>query len=594
MMSPFDFPIDEQFLLRKKRSLRRELLASNQTFLEKKIAILGGSTTAEAKDQLEIFLLSKGIKPQFYESEYNKYMEDLCFPNEALDGFKPDLIYIHTSFRNIGQFPSLNSSKEEFENILNAEFSRLKNIWSAASQKYNCPIIQNNFDLPAERLLGNLDCSHQGGKVYFINSLNLKMSEYAQEHNAFYIQDINYLSSQIGLGTWHNPSEWYSYKYAISLAATPHLAKSLSNIIGSIYGRAKKALILDLDNTCWGGVIGDDGANNISIGLETAVGEAHTALQSYAKALKQRGVVLAVCSKNEDEIARQGFKHPYSVLELDDFSAFKANWNRKDQNVVEISQELNLGIDSFVFIDDNPTERQIVRETLPSVGVPEVGSDIANYVQILDRNGYFEAISLSNDDMQRSQFYADNSKRTEAQASFQDYSSFLESLEMVASIGSFSDVYMERIAQLINKTNQFNLTTRRYTLEEVKSISQSPNHIHLYGRLADKFGDNGLVSVVLGTISESVLEIDLWLMSCRVLKRDMENAMFDSLIEQARSKGVSRITSRYLPTPKNMMVKDFYSSLGFKTLSKSEVETKYEYIVQDHQISNQFIKVHNE
>ena len=325
--------------------------------------------------------------------------------------------------------------------------------------------------------------------------------------------------------------------------------------------------MLDLDNTLWGGVIGDDGVDKIKIGRETPVAEAYTAFQEYCLSLQRRGILLAVCSKNNEEIARQGFEHPDSILKLEHFSAFKANWEPKHENILAIARELNLGVDSFVFVDDNPAERALVEAQIPSIAVPNVGSEVSQFAAIIEEGRYFEAISLSQEDLSRAALYRSNAERTSAEAKYANYGEYLDSLEMTAEIERFKPLYLERIAQLTNKTNQFNLTTRRYTLAEMEAIAQNPTYLGIYGKLSDRFGDNGLISIVLGRRENNLLHLDLWLMSCRVLKRDMEMAMLDAIAAHAKAMGVRELRGYYFPTKKNGMVSDHYEKLGFEQLS---------------------------
>jgi FkbH-like protein len=317
-------------------------------------------------------------------------------------------------------------------------------------------------------------------------------------------------------------------------------------------------------------VIGDDGVDRLVLGRETPLGEAYTAFQEYCLSLRARGVLLAVCSKNDDETARQGFAHPDSVLKLEHFSAFKANWESKHENILAIAEELNLGVDSFVFVDDNPAERALVEAQLPQVAVPDVGSDVAGYSSIIESYRYFEAASLGEEDLARANLYAENAQRATLSQTFSNYGEYLDSLEMTAEIDAFCTTYLERIAQLTNKSNQYNLTTRRYTLAEIDAASRNNQQIGLYGKLSDRFGENGLVSVVLGSIDDRRLYLDLWLMSCRVLKREMEVAMLDVMVARARARGLSELVGCYLPTAKNHMVADHYEKLGFSALSHNE------------------------
>ena len=591
-MTLLQYPLDVNEILRKKKSIKKSLLL-NDNFIEKNIAILGGSTTAEIKNILEIFLLQNEVKPNFYESEYNKFYEDALFGNDALDKFNPDIVYIHTTNQNIIKYPELQNNEEEVAALLNNEIQRYKSIWSSLA-RYDCAIIQNNFDYTVDRSLGNLDCYDIHGKTYFINQLNDKFSQKARVIKNLYINDINYISSYIGLKNWFDKSLWYQAKYALSLDSIPELAFNLSKIINSIFGNTKKCLVLDLDNTCWGGVIGDDGLDGIHIGVETAIGESYTAFQQYAKELKQRGVALAVCSKNSFKNAKEGFEHPESVLKFDDFASFKANWSPKHHSIVDIVKEINIGINSLVFIDDNPVERDIVSSQVPSVVVPNVGSDVIHFVDHIDKNGYFEPISLLVDDINRNEYYEDNKKRVKEQATFKSYDEFLSSLEMTADIKSFSSVYLDRVAQLTNKTNQFNLTTRRYTLGEIENIAASGNYINIYGKLTDKYGDNGLIAITIGSIKEKQCHIDLWLMSCRVLKRDMEFAMLDEVVKQCTEKGISEIIGYYYKSAKNSMVSDLYKKFGFVLSKTNNEDTIWRLNVSNYKNKNKFIGVSND
>lgn len=590
----FEIPIDPQQILRKKKSLKR-MLIQQDGMLKKRIAILGGSTTAEIRDILEIFLLEGGIEPEFYESEYNQYYQELAFDNEQLKRFAPDVIFIHTTGVNIQNFPSLKDTKEGVRKRLNDELAIYNYLWSRASTLYGCPIIQNNFENPFLRPLGNLDFSDYRGTTSYIRALNESIAAYAQEHPNFYVHDIHHLSAWLGLERWFNRKDWYSYKYALAFECIPAFAQNLSGIIKAIFGKTKKALVLDLDNTLWGGVIGDDGADQIKIGNDTALGEAHMELQTYLRQLSDRGILLTVSSKNDFQNAREGFNHPQTVLKFEDFAAFQANWEPKSENIKSIASQINIGIDSLVFIDDNPSERELVKQQVPEVTVPNLGDDIVKYAAILDHSSLFEPISISNEDLNRASYYEANATRIEMQSQFLDYGKYLDSLEMSAEILPFEPKNLDRIAQLTNKTNQFNLTTRRYTNAEIETIAQDPYMLGLSGQLKDKFGDNGLISVVIAAKREHLVKIDLWLMSCRVLKRDMELAMFDQLVTIARQEGATEIIGEYLPTKKNGMVADFYSRLGFELLKTLDAgETHWSYSISSNtRYLNSHIKVNN-
>ena len=424
-------------------------------------------------------------------------------------------------------------------------------------------IIQNNFDLPPLRPLGNLEAFESSGRVNFLMRLNAEFATYARKQSRFLINDILYLSAQVGLDAWQGHTYWYNFHMAVSPTATVYLAQNIAAIVKSVYGRSKKCLVLDLDNTLWGGVVGDDGVQNLILGRDHPVGEAFLDFQRYVKDLQRRGVILAVCSKNDIENAREGFSHPDSILKLDDFSAFKANWSPKPANIREIAAELNIGLDSIVFVDDNPAERALVADQLPEVASPEVGSSVARFAAILESERYFEMHQVVQDDLNRSAYYNSNAQRSAYQVGFVDYGEFLASLGMTAEIAPFSPVYLERITQLINKTNQFNLTTKRYTSAEVEAIARDLSFVTLYGRLADRFGDNGLVSALMGRVVNETLELDLWLMSCRVLNREMELAMFDALVELCQTQGIHKIEGVYIPSKKNNIVAMHYQNLGF-------------------------------
>lgn len=594
-MKELNYPFDADFILKKKKSLKKILLENSSKYIEKKIAILGGQTTQNIKLMLELFLLNYGIKPIFYESEYNQYYEDGFFPNEELEAFTPDIIYVCTCIRNINEFPVLSDDENAVEEKKMATISKFYGLWDAISQRYHCPIIQNNFEYPFFRLMGNKDASDYHGRVNFVTSLNLSFYEYAQDHDNFYICDVNYISASYGLEKWADPFYWHMYKYSVAVPAIPYLSFNVANIVKSIYGKNKKVLNLDLDNTLWGGVIGDDGADNIEIGQETSLAQTYSEFQQYIKLQKQLGVLLTVNSKNDERNALSGFERPDSVLTKDDFIKFKANWEPKSLNLSNTAAELNLLPESFVFVDDNPAEREIVSQQLNGVSVPEIDT-VEHYIQIIDKSGFFEVTALSEDDLKRNEMYQENAKRQKLQSTFVNYEDYLKSLEMKGEIKSFSPLYMSRIAQLTNKSNQFNLTTRRYNQSDIESLSKDPKHITLYGKLGDKFGDNGVVSVVIGRIDgndNDELHMELWLMSCRVLKRDMEFAMMDELVEKAKNAGVKKIFGYYYPTAKNAMVKGFYGTQGFTKVSEdSEGNSVWEFDIKDnYQKKQNVIKV---
>jgi fkbH domain len=566
-MNLLTYPFDVAMLRKKQKAIRRELLEQDVVLLEKRIAILGGSTTNMFRDFLELFLLDAGVKPIFYESEYAQYYEEAVFQNDALSAFAPDIIFVFTTSVNLKEQPSVFETKEEAEARINREYARYQSIWDGLAARYHAVIIQNNFEMPAYLPLGSLDAVLWSGWRNTIESLNAQIAAYALTHAGMYVHDVHYLASVLGMEQWFDLSQYSAYKLAVRYESMPFVALHAANVVKAVLGKTKKCLVLDLDNTLWGGIIGDDGMEGIQIGKETPEAEAYTAFQRYLLTLKERGVLLAVCSKNEEVVAKSGFSHPDTVLQLDDFVAFQANWESKDQNIRAIARQLNIGLDSLVFLDDNPVERAIVRQGVPEVAVPEVtGGDVVSYIRALERNGYFEPIAISEDDRKRSEAYRENKKRVELEASLDSYEDFLQSLDMRAEIASFQPIYYDRIAQLTNKSNQFNLTTFRYTRADIERMAKDSHYITLYGRLQDRFGDNGLVSVIIAEKEGSDVHIRLWLMSCRVLKRGMEEAMMDVLLARTRLAGGKKLIGYYYPTAKNGMVRDFYGLHGFSLL----------------------------
>lgn len=564
---PNFYPFDCAELIKKQKSIKKKLLSDGAPRIKKRIAVLGGSTTNAIADMTELFLLWNGIEPEFYQSEYNQYWQDAMFGAELRE-FKPDFVFIHTSNRNITEYPNMSMNRAETDALMEKQLFHFTQMWDKLREDVGCPIIQNNMELPYWRLLGNKDCADHHGRVNFISGLNQGFYDYAAAHDNFFIHDINYLSARLGLDKWSDPLYWNMYKYAVAVPLIPEFAFSLSKIFASLLGRNKKVLALDLDNTLWGGVVGDDGPEKLALGQEVPMGQAYCEFQSYIKAQKQLGVLLTVCSKNEPENALAGLNHPDGVLKPEDFTLIKANWEPKSLNIEQTAKELDLLPESIVFVDDNPAEREIVKGSLPVEAPPLDG--VENYIRVLDGGGYFEVTNFSEDDLRRTEMYKQNAERAKMQASFANYGEYLDSLEMQAVIEDFSPINLARVTQLTNKSNQFNVTTKRYTQTEMEQVYGSPDYIRLCGRLTDKFGDNGIVSVVIGHRSGEFLDIDLWLMSCRVLKRDMEYAMLDVFVEEAAKRGVKLIRGYYYPTAKNKMVKDLFADFGFERISEDE------------------------
>ncbi len=592
-MKELEYPFDPQYILKKRRAIKRQLAEQlGGSGLKKRIAVLGGSTTDDIVSMAELFLMNYGIEAEFWQSEYNKFWEDGVFGNDELEAFKPDLIYVCTSSVNLkfGSDPAI--TEQQADERIDAEEQRYATLWEKLG-RFGCPIIQNNFDAPFYALMGSMDSWDKRGLCYAVNELNSRFAKYAREGKILLL-DLNRTAAEYGLDRWHDRSYYYMYKYMCAREAVPSVAYKLALIVKSVYGKNRKLLALDLDNTLWGGIVGDDGVEGLEIGQETGVSQAYYEFQQYAKQLKSIGTVLTVCSKNEPENALAGLNHPEGALRPEDFALIKANWEPKDRNLLETVSQLDLTQSAIVFADDNPAEREIVRRTIPEAAVPEITAP-ENYIREISRGGHFEPVSITADDLARAEMYRRNAKRAELAASAGDYGEYLKSLEMEADIASFKPMYIQRITQLTNKSNQFNLTTRRYNQAEMESFMESEGYITQYGKLTDKFGDNGVVSVIVGqVISErGELFVTLWLMSCRVLKRDMELAMLDGLAAQAKAKGLTKIVGEYIPSPKNKMVQRFYPDvLGFSPVSEEEDgHAMYELDITGYENKNKYIKM---
>ena len=563
-----------------RKKIKRELLTMDMKRIPKKIAVLCGSTLGEFIDALEIYLLRQNILPEFWIGGYNRYFEDAVF-NDALAAFKPDVIYIHTTQHNLLNLPEMSDSDDIINEKLNKESARWHQIWDVCGERCGCTIIQNNFDLPPERVLGPLDGINFHGKLRFIRALNEHFADAALTKSSLYIHDINYLSAAEGLDSWHNASYMHLYKYAVSPGGMDVLAKSLSSLLNSLFGGRKKCLVLDLDNTLWGGIVGEAGPEQIEIGAGSPIGEAFAAFQRYLKQLSESGILLCAASKNEEEAAKSGFTAPGSVLSEADFACFYANWLPKDVNIQNMAKTLNLGLDSFVFIDDNPAERELIRNRLPQVAVIEAERP-EKFLYELDRSGYFDTLTLSAEDTRRADLYKENQQRESEKNNFASYADYLISLEQTCLFTAASEKNLERVVQLAGKTNQFNLTTWRITTAELIAIASDPAYITICGSLKDKFGDNGLVTVLIGKIENDTLDILLWIMSCRVFSRRLEFAVFDKIISECEKRGIFKIKGVYKPTAKNKPVAGFYAGLNFEKSGENENgDSFWAYLIQD-------------
>jgi FkbH-like protein len=545
-----------------------------------RVAVLGSTTTTQLASFLDLFLFAHNIDAEIYEAPYGLLRQEILDPSSELYRFQPQFVFLATTRRDLGSLPEASASPEAVEQAVDAAAGEWLTLWQTANDRLGCQIIQNNFDAPAWRVFGNLEQSHAAAPGSFVEQVNRGLARQAPRWVS--IHDLDGLAASVGRWNWGDERFFHLAKLPCAPEHLVRYAHNVSVLISARLGRSRKCLVLDLDNTLWGGVIGDDGLAGINLGQGDAVGEAYVAFQRYAKAMCERGVILAVCSKNEDANAREPFeKHPEMVLRLDDISCFVANWDDKAGNIRRIAKELNIGLDSLVFVDDNPAERAIVRRFVPEVAVPEIPTDPADYVRAVEQHRYFEPVALSSEDFKRTQYYRANAQRQQTATGGADLDTFLSSLDMRAWIGPVGDIELDRTVQLIGKSNQFNLTTHRYSAGDIQRMLASPDWVTRVVKLSDRFGDNGLISVLLAEQQGDALAIDTWLMSCRVLKRGVEPFLLNNIAAAARERGLSRLIGTYIPTAKNVLVKHHYEGLGFTQTSTSEDGTTHWQLVID-------------
>ena len=482
---------------------------------------------------------------------------------------KLDAIVVMLDLKVLG-FPDELLNSESHEQALCAATQIIEKLVDGLVDQFSCPVILSTIVVDPSEMISSTESYVYGSHKRFIGDLNDAVVRLA-ETGKCRLWDLDQIASSIGRWRWCDPISKHVAKSPFAISLAPFVADGLCATLAGVFGKARRALILDLDNTVWGGVIGDDGLANINIGQGDAVGEAHLAVQRFALELRRRGIILAVCSKNEDYIAREPFRaHPDMLLREQHIAVFQANWQDKATNIATIAKTLNLGLDAFVFLDDNPAERARVREELPEVAIPDLPDDPAWFVAYLSSAGYFEIPSLNSEDLHRAKTYQDNAQRAEILSKVGNFDEYLVSLEMVLAIANFDDVGRSRITQLIGKSNQFNLTTRRYQEADIRGIENDPNAVGLQFRLADRFGDNGMICVVILKRFANSMYIDTWLMSCRVLERRVEQAVLNEIVLRAKALGLEKIVGQYIPTKRNEMVRDHYSKLGFKSIERPD------------------------
>lgn len=538
------------------------------------LAVLGDCATQHLATALRGYGISVGIRLNVFDADYDQIDAQVMAPDSELYRFAPQGVLLQMCTEKL-QEAFYDRPPEARASFAEDTYARIRQIWSRIGSRIPATVLQCNFPLIDDGVFGQFGNKTEQSFLFQQRKLNYLLMQGCQEAKNTFLIDLDALQTALGRSTFADPKLYYVAKMPISLAALPAAAKLVVDVVRSLQGAVKKCLVLDLDNTLWGGVIGDDGLSGIQIG-ELGTGHAFSDFQKWLKELKNRGILLTVCSKNNEDTAKEPFeKHPEMVLRLEDFSMFVANWEDKARNIRTIQQALNIGMDSMVFLDDNPFERELVRTMIPEITVPELPEDPALYLQYLRGLDLFETASYSREDAGRTEQYREKAQRAAFEAAFQSYDDYLEALQMRASAAAFDPFHYPRIAQLTQRSNQFNLRTVRYTEAEIEALAQDDSRIGLYFTLKDKFGDHGLISVVvLEKQPEDTLFISEWLMSCRVLKRGMEEFIVDKILSVAAQQGFRRVVGEYIPTPKNAMVKDLYEQLGFSRLENGRFQAE--------------------
>ncbi len=523
-----------------------------------RLSILGSSTLSHLAAGARIGGLRRGLVVEIYEGSYGLYRQELCDPTSGLHAFKPQVLLL--------ALDACHMVGNEGASVDQA-LARMRDCWSLAKLAFDCALIQQTLMPIFPPMLGNNE--HRLGESLstLVDRVNNALRPAADEQGVNLLAVDSFVRWHGGIDYWFDSNLWNRAKQEVSPRASALYGEQVGRLLGALRGRSSKCLVLDLDNTLWGGVIGDDGLDGIVCGQGNAVGEAFLAFQRFIRRLQRRGVILAVCSKNDEANALLPFQnHPEMVLKTTDITCFVANWLDKAQNIRTIAATLNIGLDSLVFVDDNPVERGLIRRELPMVAVPEIPEDPAEYVRCLARAGYFEAVAITEEDRARHDQYSANAEREKLRQTVTDIASYLAALKMELIWQPFDRFSLTRIIQLANKTNQFNLTTIRYAQCDLERAMDDPNVVTFQFRLKDVYGDNGIIALLLGRLQGDDLVVESWLMSCRVLGRQVEEAVLNLLVARARGLGARRIIGEYLPTDRNGMVRDHYSKLGFSPL----------------------------
>lgn len=537
---------------------------------EYKIAIVGDCSTQHLSTALKGYGYQENYNLNIFDSDYNQIDSQIMDNDSELYEYNPNAVLIYMSteklYENFCEQP-IDERTKFADNVI----QKINNYWTVLSNNIKTNILQFNFIEVDDKIFGNYANKIPSSFIFQLRKLNYQLMELASSFKNVFLIDLNTIQNEYGRGLVHDDKLYYIAKMSLSTAILPEVAKQILDVVKALNGKFKKCVILDLDNTLWGGVIGDDGLKSIQIG-ELGLGHAFSEFQMWLKELKNRGIILAVCSKNNEETAKEPFeKHPEMILRLSDISMFVANWEDKASNILNIQKTLNIGMDSIVFIDDNPFERNSVKAMIPDITVPELPEDPANYLSYLKSLNLFETVSYSENDKDRTKQYQAEVGRSTMQSNFESFDDYLKSLEMKATVHKFDEFEIPRIAQLTQRSNQFNLRTVRYTEADIEKIANSDKYLTLSFALKDKFGDYGLISaVIMEKQDDKTLFIDTWLMSCRVLKRGMEEFIVNSIINEAKQNGFEKVIGEYIKTPKNAMVEKIYSKLGFKEVENNQ------------------------
>jgi FkbH-like protein len=541
-----------------------------------RLGLLSNATTGLVSPALVGTALRYGIALDVVEAPFNQVAQVALQPHSILAASRLDAVLLAIDVRGIPLVPAP-GDREAAEKNVEAALHYVRTIRNGLRGQLGASLILQTVARLPEPLFGSFDFRLPGTARWLVDRFNRILADDLGDEEL--LLDVASIAETVGLENWHNPTQWNLAKLSFAQDLVPLYADHVCRLIGALRGKSRRCLVLDLDNTLWGGVIGDDGVEGIVLGQDGGTGEAHLSVQRGALALRERGIVLAVSSKNDDAVARRPFReHADMVMKEDHFGVFQANWTDKAANMQAIADALALGADSLVFLDDNPAERLQVRGVIPSVAVPELPPDPALYIQSLLASGYFEAVSFSGDDRNRATFYRDNARRVALKEQAGDLDAYLASLDMTITFQPFDAIGRSRIAQLVAKSNQFNLTTRRYSEAQIAEMESSPAHFTLQVRLADTFGDNGMISVVICRKNDAEWEFDTWLMSCRVLGRGVEESVLQEVERTARQAGVQSLKGRFIPTDRNAMVADHYAKLGFELAERlADGETIWRY-----------------